>query len=304
MKRLAALLALLVVLAIAPAAVAALPREYTLPGATVFPEGVTVRPSSDQFFVSSTTDGTIFRGRLGRAATKPFLAPGAHGRSKAVGLRATANHLVVAGGVTNRVFVYDLESGRLVRRFSTGSGGLVNDVAIAPDGDAYVTDSSRGLIFRIRADALTDRRRAITELRAFVRLSDTPVGSYSNGIVAAGRRHLIVVGTASGVLARVDVETKRVRAIDLGGATLPAGDGLARSGHTLYAVNSASRITEIRLSRDWLQGTVRRHITSERLRFPTTVAIAGRRLLVVNSQFDKRGLAPILPFSVSALPRP
>ena len=304
MRRLTLLLALLVLLGSVPAAASAQPREYILPGAAVFPEGVTLRPGTDQFFVSSTTDGTIFRGSLGRAAMRPFLEPGAHGRSNAVGVRATRTHLVVAGGVTNRVFVYDLRSGRLVRRFSTGEGGLVNDVAIAPNGDAYVTDSARGLVFRIRANALTERRRAIAELRPFVRLSDTEVGSYSNGIVAAGRRYLLVVGTASGVLARVDVETKRVRPVDLGGATIPAGDGLARSGRTLYAVNSVARVTEIGLSRDWLRGRVRRHITSERLHFPTTVAIAGARLLVVNSQFDKRGGSPLLPFSVSALPRP
>ena len=304
MRRLASLLAAAFLLGSATGAAAALPREYTLPGAAVFPEGVTLRPGTDQFFVSSTSDGTIFRGVLGRAAMKPFLAPGAHGRTNAVGLRATRTHLIVAGGVTRRVFVYDLRSGRLVRRFSTGESGLVNDVAIAPDGDAYVTDSARGLVFRIRADALTERKRAIARLRPFVRLSDTPVGSYSNGIVAAGRRYLLVVGTASGVLARVDVEAKRVRPVDLGGASITAGDGLARSGRTLYAVNSASRVTEIGLSRDWLRGSVRRHITSTRLHFPTTVAIAGARLLVVNSQFDKRGGSPLLPFSVSALRRP
>ena len=169
----------------------------------------------------------------------------------------------------------------------------MNDVAIAPNGDAYVTDSTRGLIFRIRANALTERRRTIAELRPFVRLSDTEVGSYSNGIVAAGRRYLLVVGTASGVLARVDIETKRVRPVDLGGATIPAGDGMARSGRTLYAVNSVARVTEIGLSRDWLRGSVRRHITSGRLHFPTTVAIAGssppgRQFAVRQARRDRR----------------
>ena len=91
MRRLTLLLALLVLLGSVPAAASALPREYSIPGAAVFPEGVTLRPGTDQFFVSSTTDGTIFRGRLGRAAMRPFLEPGAHGRSNAVGLRATRN---------------------------------------------------------------------------------------------------------------------------------------------------------------------------------------------------------------------
>ena len=48
-------------------------------------------------------------------------------------------------------------------------------------------------------------------------------------------------------------------------------------------------MTQVKLSRDWLRGTIVRQITSPSFRFPTTVQIAGRRLLVVNSQFDKRG---------------
>jgi sugar lactone lactonase YvrE len=85
---------------------------------------------------------------------------------------------------------------------------------------------------------------------------------------------------------------------------LPAADGMARDGRTLYVVNSASRVTVVRLSRDWLRARVRRQMTSPRLRFPTTVAIAGARLLVVNSQFAARGDTPQLPFTVAALRRP
>jgi sugar lactone lactonase YvrE len=297
------LLALVFVLLAAPAA-AALPREYTLPGANVYPEGVALRPGTDQFFVSSTSDGTVFSGTLGRRATRRFLPPGGDGRTAAAGLRATATRLVVAGGVTGLVFVYDLRDKRLIRRFSTGSDGLVNDVAIAPDGAAYVTDSRRGLLFRIPARALARRSTETTALRPFLSFTDTPVADYSNGVVSAGERYLLVVGTATGVLARVDLRTKRVRRVDLGGESLPGGDGLALSGRTLYAVNAASRVTQLTLSRNWLRARVERHITSPRFRFPTTTAVAGRRLLVVNSQFDKRGQSPVLSFSVSAVARP
>jgi Cu-Zn family superoxide dismutase len=294
-------LTLLLLLAV-PAAAGTLPREYVLPGTNVFPEGITLRPGTDQFFVSSTGDGTIFRGTLGKARTKVFLPPGEDGRAFANGLRATRDHLIVAGSVTGFVFVYDIRTGRLVRRFATGTDGLINDVAVAPNGDAYVTDSRRGLLFRIAAGALAKRTSATQRLRPFVRFSDTPVEEYSNGVVSAGRRYLLVVGTASGVLARVDLETRRVKAVR--GFSPPGGDGLARSGRTLYVVNSASKVTQVRLSRDWLRGSVVRDITSPRLHFPTTVQIAGRRLLVVNSQFDKRGGTPVLPFTVSAVRRP
>jgi sugar lactone lactonase YvrE len=187
-----------------------------------------------------------------------------------------------------------------VRRFATGSGGLINDVALAPNGDVYVTDSMRGLLFRIKAKALSATSKT-KRIGPFVRLANTPVGSYSNGVVTAGNRYALVVGTASGVLVRVDLKTKPVR--EVATPALPAGDGMARTGRTLYVVNSASKVTQVKLSRDWLRGTFVRDITSPRIHFPTTVQIAGKRLLVVNSQFDKRGLTPELPFTVTAVRR-
>ena len=281
------------------AVAAALPSQYTIPGDDVFPEGVSLRPGTDQFFVSSTNTGTIYRGTLGKPRLKVFLPSGQDGRAVANGLRAGRDHLVVCGSVTGYVFVYDY-SGRLLRKYETGGGGLINDVALAPNGDAYVTDSARGLLFRIPARALS--KGPTRRIQPFVRLTDTPVGQYSNGVVAAGDRYALVVGTGTGVLARVDLKTKRVRAVK--GLVIPAGDGLARTGHTLYAVNSATKVTQFKLSRDWLSGTTVRDITSPTFHFPTTVQVAGNRLLVVNSQFAKRGKTPDLPFTVSAVRRP
>ncbi len=280
---------------------AALPSQYTIPGDDVFPEGVSLRPGTGQFFVSSTGTGTIYRGTLDKPRLKVFLAPGKNGRVVANGLRAGRDHLVVAGSVTGYIFVYDY-GGRLVRRFATGAGGLINDVAIAPDGDVYATDSRRGLLFRIPARAASKRTTATARLQPFMRLGDTPIGTYCNGLVPAGDRYLVVVGLSTGVLGRVDLETKRVRVVN--GVTVPAGDGLARTGRTLYAVNSASKVTQFKLSRDWLSGTAVRDITSASFHFPTTVQVAGKRLLVVNSQFDNRGKTPDLPFTVSAVRRP
>jgi hypothetical protein len=280
---------------------AALPSQYTMPGDNVFPEGVSLRPGTDQFFVSSTGTGAVYRGTLGKPRLKTFLPGGEDGRSIVNGLRAGKDHLVVAGSVTGYIYVYDYR-GRLVHRFATGSGGLINDVAIAPNGDVYATDSIRGVLFRISARSAAKRTGATTRLRPFLEVGKTAIGSYCNGIVPAGDRYLLVVGLSTGVLARVDLKTKRVRAVE--GVSLPVGDGLARTGRTLYGVTSGSRVTQLKLSRDWLHGSVVRQITSPTFRLPTTVQIAGKRLLVVNSQFDKRGKTPELPFTVSAVRRP
>ena len=301
--RRALLLAPLVALVAAPAA-GALPKEYVLPGNDTFPEGVTLRPGTDQFFVTSTTHGTVFRGTLGRAKPKVFLAPGKHGRLLANGIHASRDRLIVAGSLTNKIFVYALPSGRLVRRFSTGEGGLVNDVTVAPNGDVYATDSTRGLLFRVPAKAVEKRKSGIQAIEPFVEFENTPVGLYSNGLVAVGSRYMLVVGTVSGALVRVDLKTKAIRRVDLHGEPLLVGDGLARDGRTLYAVNSTNRVTQLKLSKNWLSARVQRQITSPRFKFATTVAIAGKRLLVVNGQLSQRGRNPSLPFTVSAVKRP
>lgn len=301
--RRALLMALIGALVAAPAA-SALPKEYVLKGDAVFPEGVTLRPGTDQFFVTSTSNGTVFRGTLGSSKTRVFLPPGERGRTLANGIHATHDRLAVAGSLSNRIFVYSLPGGKLLRRFSTGEGGLVNDVTFAPNGDVYATDSNRGLLFRVPAKAIAKRRRGIQALKPFVRFEDTPIGLYSNGLVPAGRRYLLVVSTSTGALVRVDLRTKAVREVDLHGDRLSVGDGMARTGRTLYVVNFTSRVAEVKLSKNWLSARVKRQITSPRFRFATTVAIAGTRLLVVNAQFDKRGGGAVLPFTVSAVKRP
>ncbi len=87
---------------------------------------------------------------------------------------------------------------------------------------------------------------------------------------------------------------------------LSGTNGLLLRGRTLYVVNAASRVSQLRLSRTQRSARVVREITNPGFRPPTTVAIAGRRLLVVNSQFDRRsaGLPPVLPFTVSSVRRP
>jgi sugar lactone lactonase YvrE len=299
-------LALLLVALALPASASALPSRYILPGPQAFPEGVTNQPGTDNFFVSSTANGTIYRGNLGRAKAKVFLAPGGRGRTHATGLKATRDRLVVSGSSTGFIYIYDLPRGKLVRRVSTGDGGLINDVTLAPNGDAYFTDSMRGLLFRVPAKLVRKPSSTTKALKPFARLITNPAaGKYVNGIVSVGNRYLLVVSLGTGRLVRVDVRTRAVREVDLGGNLLTIADGMIRSGHTLYVVNTGSQVAKLTLSRNWLKATLRRQVKAPSFLFPTTVAIAGKRMLVVNSQFDKQnGGTPVLPFTLSAIPLP
>jgi hypothetical protein len=74
------------------------PESYILPGDAVFPQGIVVR--GDEFFASSFTQGTIYRGRLDQASADVFIAGGAtlsrwhHGS-----LQSSTRRLAFAGAV-------------------------------------------------------------------------------------------------------------------------------------------------------------------------------------------------------------
>jgi hypothetical protein len=100
------------------------------------------------------------------------------------------------------------------------------------------------------------------------------------------------------------VANKQVVEIDLGSATLTNGDGLLLKGTALYvARNSLGLIAKVRLSNNYTKGRVVSETTDPSFAFPTTIAEARGRLLVVNSQFNRRGPppTPVLPFTVSSV---
>jgi Cu-Zn family superoxide dismutase len=272
---------------------------------------VTVQPSTGRFFVGSAADGSVFRGRLSGGVARPFLAPGAAGRTFAAGMKVDgAGRLIVAGGPTGRVFLNDAASGRLLHVFGNGLGSMatfLNDLVPTPSGDVYVTDSFTPTIWRISAAALAGPRRAALE--AWLDLRGTAFryvsGFNANGIVLTpDGKALLVVSSATGALFRIRLSDKRVARVPVRGS-LAAGDGMLLTGRDLYvARNSAGAIARVRMSPSFTSGRVtalRRHPS---FAFPTTMAQAGNRLLVVNSQLDKLG-APAtvtLPFTVSSIP--
>lgn len=285
-------------------------RTYVLPGNAVFPEGVAYRSSTGNFFVSSTTDGTIYRGNLNEASASVFLPGGADGRTTAIGLKVIeAGQLFIAGGGTGKMFVYDVNTRTLVRALGTPaapSGTFINDVALTPDA-AYFTDSRRPVLFRVARTAGGVGETA----EAWLDFTGTAVqyqsGFNLNGIAATpDGRYLIVVQSNTGQLFRITTADKSVTEIKFGG-TVRNGDGILLDGQTLYVARNADKIiVPVQLSADFTTGTIGTPFSDATLMYPTTLAQAGNRLLVVNSQFDRRGpgLTPTLPFTLSSVPIP
>jgi sugar lactone lactonase YvrE len=285
-------------------------ERYVLPGEQVFPEGVAYRSDTGDFYVGSTTDGTVFRGNVegGPKEAEVFLEPESDGRTTAIGMEVDEEgRLFIAGGETGRIFVYDTESADLVRRLDTpdAKATFLNDVAVTPDGDAYFTDSMRPVLFR-----LTSTGDGVGEAEPWLNFEGTPAeyeeGFNFNGIDATeDGRYLVAVQSNTGELFRIDTENKEVVEIDLGGETLVNGDGLLLDGRTVYVVrNEQELIVPVKLSREFTSGKVGEPFTDPSFAFPTTIAKTDGRLLVVNSQFDKQEGEPELPFTVSSIEVP
>ena len=285
---------------------------YVLPGEQVFPEGVAYQESTGDFFVGSTSDGTVFRGNVADEGEEAevFLEPGSDGRETAVGMKVDdAGRLFIAGGDTGQIFVYDTASGELIEALETPESEMafVNDVAVTPDGDAYFTDSMRPTLFRVPGAS-----GEVGEPEEWLDFEGTSIeygeGFNLNGIAATeDGRYLVTVQSNTGNLYRIDLESQEVDQIDIGGEALTNGDGILLDGQTLYvARNQQGLIVPIQLTEDFLSGEVGEGFADPSLRYPTTVALYDGRLLAVNSQFDRRnsGADPDLPFTVSAVEIP
>jgi sugar lactone lactonase YvrE len=281
-----------------------LPSSYVLPGNAVFPEGIDVWPRTGEFFVSSTGDGSVLRGELGNPTASPaFVAPA--GAMSAIGVAVDRKNglLYIAGGPTGDVRVADARTGAVLKTFTSGSGGFLNDLAVADSGDVYITDSFRPTLWRIRAGAPAG---ALEPWLSFV---GSPIvygpGFNLNGIVETENgRFLIVAQTSARKLFRIDLDTKAIAPIDLGSDSVGA-DGLEIQGKLLYAKDSDATIAKIRLGPGYDSGQLLSRTSDPSFDSPTTIALARGRLLVVNSQFARRAtMTQVLPFTVSSIPAP
>ncbi|MFG2980481.1 SMP-30/gluconolactonase/LRE family protein [Streptomyces sp. NPDC048258] len=285
-----------------PGAGARISTAFTLPGAKVYPEGIATDPRTHTVYVGSYADGTVYRARPGRPEAEVFLPSGTDGRHTANGLRVDARGRLWVTDSTAGVSVYDTATGTRLAHFEVAgtSPRFVNDLTFTPDGSAYLSDSVRGVIYRVTPAQLAAGSGTLTEAYDLTpALRPRPAGSFSlNGIVSdrAGR-YLLTVDMPEGDLYRVDLRTGAVRRVDLGGADLKAGDGLDLSpdGTLRVAHNTTNTLTRWRLGRDGTRARLLHTITDPSLQIPTTLAHTPGRTLVVRSQFDKGG--PMSPGS-------
>ena len=290
------------VLAFAAAQIPEGTTSYELPGEGTFPEGVAYHAESEAAFVSGAGDGSLHRIDLASGDVDTGWTPGTRPPFGAIGLAVGGQNLWVAGGMTGEIVRVDIASGDTEATLATpeAESTFLNDLVVAPNGDVYVTDSNRPILFRVPGGG--------DEVEAWLDLEDTPVpfgeGINLNGIVVSDDgESLIVVHMTSGTLYRIDIASRDVDPIDLGGATVEGGDGMVLDGTTLYIVqNGPDQVSVVELAGDLSSGEIAGVLEDERLTDAATAALAGDDLLVTNAQFSAMQGEPELPFTVSVVP--
>lgn len=148
--------------AVAATAPAAQLTQVTLPGARVFPESIT-STSDGALIVGSFGHGDVLRiARPGKTDAVEFIKAGANGLNTVLGVFADeknkllwvcSNKLGTAGDPT-AVKTFDLKTGEPKDSYALpGDRTLCNDIAVAPDGTAYVTDTFGGAVDMLKPGA-------------------------------------------------------------------------------------------------------------------------------------------------------
>jgi len=267
------------------------------------PEGIAIGPGPFAYFGSRIT-GSIYRASL-VTGTGSIISQGPG--TPSLGLKTDRRgRLFVSGGNAGNARVIDIRTGAVLAsyQFATGTS-FVNDVILTPDA-AWFTDSANPVLYKVPFG----RGGRLPAADGFVRvpLSGAIVfgtGTNANGIARTpDGRALIIVQTNTGLLFRVDPRTGVTSTVDLGGATVPNGDGLLLIGRTLFVVqNQANLVAAVKLDRSGRSGTVVTRVTDPGFDVPTTVAAFGNRLYLPNARFTTPA-TPTTTYTAVAIRRP
>lgn len=267
------------------------------------PEGISAGPG-DTFFAGARSDGAVYVGSTRTGKVRQLVAP--RQGEVAVGLLydSTTKRLWVAGGGTGDLTAYDARSGKLLFTVNTGTGRFVNDVALTRDA-VYFTDSTRAELLVVRTPGGALPRTPAVSTVPLTGDYVQPAGFGANGIRALPTGDLLLV--SGGALYEV-TPAGAADVVEQSGRQLTAGDGLVLDGTTLYVVygfDGRDSVAELELSPDFEAATFVREIgeeaTTSDLDRPTTGALVGGDLYVVNGRFGTLPGNPNAPVYVSRL---
>jgi sugar lactone lactonase YvrE len=229
--------------------------EVTINDTDVSPENLTSSRDGTIYF-GSTAKGTIYRATPGASRAEPWILASSTGLTNVLGVLADdrSNTLWVCQNSTGgrggapvvgqtALRTFDLRSGAAKGTYPLPSpSGICNDIAIGPDGGAYVSESFRGRVHRLRPGA--------SALEVW--FTDTQSINAVDGLAFLGDGSLYVNDFFNGKLFRIPVQADgNAGALVPIEASLPSTrpDGLRTAGpRTLIQAEGQGRVTELTIS--------------------------------------------------------
>lgn len=236
------------------------------------------------FYAGDLELGDIYQGDI-RTGMTELLIDAPDGRM-AVGMKfdAGTNLLFVAGGAGGNAYIYDTVTGDSVER--TLAPGFINDVTLTPQG-AWFTNSAAAELYFIPVGPHGEVG-AVEVLPLSGPAADTSGQFNLNGIASAkGGRVLFVAHSGNAAIYTVDPDTGTSALVE--GVSVPNVDGILVRGQQLWAVqNFSNQVSRIDLANSFSSGVIEDVILNEEdFQIPTTAALFGNTLAVVNAKFDE-----------------
>ncbi len=244
-------------LAWAAAPASSAPAAIIIDDKDVFPESLTATRAGD-LIIGSSAKGAIYRARAGASTAKLWIDPSASNIAALLGVFADdRSHTLYACSVArgaapdkadglSALRTFDLETGAAKAAYPLpgGAKALCNDIAVAANGTAYVSETLGGRILRLKAGA--------SGLEVW--LAD-PALAGVDGIAMGGDGAVYVNTVSTGRMFRVAVSpngaagalTELQPSVKLGGP-----DGLRSIGglRFLQAENREGRVSVVTVSGD------------------------------------------------------
>ncbi len=282
----------LVALALAASPACAAPAtQIVIQDTGVFPESLTSDAAGD-IFIGSSAKGTIYRAARGEATATVFVDPKVSGLVGLLGVFADdASHTLYACSVAfgappekaaamAALRAFDLKTGAAKATYPIPdpAKAVCNDIAVARDGTAYVSETGNGRILRLKKGAAALDEWIKDPLLAGVDgIAMGGDGAVYVNSVTAGRMFRVPVGAGGAAGAIVEL-TPSVK--------LGRPDGLRGigGGRFLQAEGGAGRISEVLVEGD--KATVTPLKTDD----PgvTAVTLVKGRVWFVNAKFAYR----------------
>jgi DNA-binding beta-propeller fold protein YncE len=212
---------------------------FRIPEKDLIPEGMTYDPAGKNFYVGSIQKRKVIRistdGKISEFATSLDA-----GLRVVLGMTVKDQKLYVCNNspeydsseFLSSLHIFDLRSGKFLKQYTLNDGKkhLFNDVVIAGDGTAYITDSDGGAVYHVRASSDT--------LETLLKPGSV---RYPNGITLTPDEKRLIVSTGGGLgLVTVDLESKAIKSIANERYFLIGTDGLYRYKNSLIAVQNVT----------------------------------------------------------------